>query len=38
MVPDDKPGHETILTYEDARFDQAIEDDFFSEQNMKRIH
>jgi outer membrane lipoprotein-sorting protein len=37
MVPEDKPGHETVLTYEDARFDQPLDDSFFSEQNMKRV-
>jgi len=37
MIPDDKPGHKTVLTYEDARVDQPLEDAFFSEQNMKRV-
>jgi outer membrane lipoprotein-sorting protein len=38
MTPRDKPGHKTTLTYKDARFEEPIDDSFFSEQNMKRIH
>jgi hypothetical protein len=37
MLPQDKPGNRTVLTYLRARFDQPLSDDFFSEQNMKRI-
>jgi hypothetical protein len=37
MSPVGKPGHRTVLTYRDARFDQPIADSFFSEQNMKRV-
>ncbi len=38
MTPVDKPGQSTVLTFEAASFDQPIEDSFFSEQQMKRIH
>jgi outer membrane lipoprotein-sorting protein len=37
MIPADKPDQYTQLTYHSARWDQPIEDSFFSEQNMKRI-
>ena len=37
MVPIDKPGNLTILTYHVLEFDKPIADSFFSEQNMKRI-
>jgi hypothetical protein len=37
MIPQDKPGHKTVLTYQAAQFDQPIADSFFSEQNMKRV-
>jgi outer membrane lipoprotein-sorting protein len=37
MIPRDKPGHRTVLTYRSARFDEPLADTFFSEQNMKRI-
>ena len=37
MVPVDKPGNVTILTYFVIEFDKPIKDSFFSEQNMKRI-
>jgi len=35
MIPSDKPGHKTIITYQSEIFDQPISDDFFSTQNMK---
>lgn len=35
MIPHDKPGHKTIITYQKEIFDQPISDDFFSTQNMK---
>jgi outer membrane lipoprotein-sorting protein len=37
MTPRDKPGNKTVLTYEAVRFDEPVDDAFFSEQNMKRI-
>jgi len=35
MIPHDKPGHKTIITYQSEEFDKPIADDFFSTQNMK---
>ncbi len=35
MIPSDKPGHKTIITYQSEEFDKPISDDFFSTQNMK---
>jgi outer membrane lipoprotein-sorting protein len=37
MVPESDPGHKTVVRYKDLVFDKAIEDRFFSEQNMRRI-
>lgn len=37
MVPEDKPGHKTIVTYSKLIFDQALEDQFFTEQQMRRV-
>jgi outer membrane lipoprotein-sorting protein len=38
MTPIDKPGHATVLTIESCTFNTPIDDSFFSEQNMKRLH
>lgn len=38
MVPVNKKGHSTILAIENCTFNQPLEDSFFSEQNMKRLH
>ena len=38
MVPVDKPGHSTVLTFTSATFDEPIDDSFFSEQRLKRVH
>lgn len=38
MMPADEPGNKTMLIYEDAWFNKPIQDSFFSEQNMKRVH
>lgn len=38
MVPEDKPGHKTILRYENIQFDQALPESFFSLQNLKRVN
>jgi len=38
MTPVDKPGQSTVLTFNAATFDEPIEDSFFSEQQMKRMH
>jgi outer membrane lipoprotein-sorting protein len=37
MVPVDKPGNQTILEMVDVEFNKPIEDDFFSQQNMKNV-
>jgi outer membrane lipoprotein-sorting protein len=37
MVPVDKPGNQTILETIDVVFDKPINDDFFSQQNMKNV-
>jgi negative regulator of sigma E activity len=38
MTPVDKPDQYTELIYEKAEWDIPIEDSFFSEQNMTRVH
>ena len=38
MVPYNEPGNKTILDYDDLRFNEKIGTDFFSLQNMKRVH
>jgi outer membrane lipoprotein-sorting protein len=37
MIPADKKGQETIITYTSANFNQTIEDGFFTTQNMKKV-
>jgi len=37
MVPFDKPGNQTILEMVDVIFNKPIDDDFFSQQNMKNV-
>lgn len=37
MIPADKKGQKTLLTYASMSFDQPISDSFFSTQNMKRV-
>jgi outer membrane lipoprotein-sorting protein len=37
MIPADKPGHKTIMVFEDIDFNIDIDESFFSIQNMKRI-
>jgi len=37
MNPADKEGNKTMVEYLSLTFDEPMEDDFFSEQNMKRI-
>ena len=37
MVPVDKPGNQTILEMVDVVFNKPIDDDFFSQQNMKNV-
>ncbi len=38
MAPVDKPDHKTVLIYSSVIYNKPIDDGFFSEQNMKRIH
>lgn len=37
LVPADKPNQKTILTYEKMDFSVAMEESFFTQQNMRRI-
>ena len=37
MMPADKPGHKTVIEYKNIVFDEKIEDNYFSIQNMKRL-
>lgn len=37
MTPVDKPDHQTILEYRSLIFDRTLEDEFFSQQNMRRV-
>jgi len=37
MIPVDKEGNQTILEFINAQFDTPLTDDFFSQQNMKRV-
>ncbi|HKJ41385.1 MAG TPA: outer membrane lipoprotein-sorting protein [Sunxiuqinia sp.] len=37
MIPEDKPGQKTILTFDNIKFNIDINESFFSIQNMKRV-
>ncbi|NOY78615.1 MAG: outer membrane lipoprotein-sorting protein, partial [Calditrichaeota bacterium] len=37
MIPQNKPGHKTILDYRKIKFNIKIRPSFFSVQNMKRV-
>ncbi|MGU3840579.1 outer membrane lipoprotein-sorting protein, partial [Vibrio diabolicus] len=37
MQPIDKPGNKTVLITHEAQFDFDIDDDFFSQQQMKAL-
>jgi outer membrane lipoprotein-sorting protein len=37
MIPAGKKGQETVIIYKSATFNQSIEDDFFTTQNMKKV-
>lgn len=37
MIPADKEGNKTILDMKNMKFNEPIPDDFFSQQNMKRV-
>jgi outer membrane lipoprotein-sorting protein len=38
IIPADKPGQSTVVDVISARFNIRIDDGFFSQQNMKRVH
>jgi len=38
MIPHDNPGNKTILDYDELKFNISVNTDFFSLQNMKRVH
>ena len=38
IIPADEEGKKTILTIEEIKFNKNIDDQFFSQQNMKRLH
>jgi outer membrane lipoprotein-sorting protein len=38
MIPHDNPGDKTILDYDELTFDISLTADYFSLQNMKRVH
>ena len=37
LIPEEEEGHKTIVIMDEATFNEPIEDDFFSQQNMKRV-
>ncbi len=37
LIPADKPGHKTVLVMDEIKFNIPVSDDFFSQQNMKKI-
>lgn len=37
IIPEEKPGNKTIIDLENLEFDKAINENFFSQQNMKQI-
>ena len=38
IIPADKPGQRTVVVIRSAKFNIKLDDGFFSQQNMKRIH
>lgn len=38
LIPAEEEGHMTVLQFREVKFNQAIKDSFFSQQNMKRLH
>ena len=38
LIPADEEGHKTIITMGEVKFNTNIEQAFFSQQNMKRVH
>ena len=37
IIPSDEPENKTIIEYLDLRFDEPIEESFFTVQNVKRL-
>jgi outer membrane lipoprotein-sorting protein len=37
MIPHDDPGQKTVMEYLDIKFNIDIDEDFFSQQNMRRV-
>jgi len=37
MIPEDEPGQKTVMEYNAIEFDKKIKQNFFSQQNMKRV-
>lgn len=37
LVPEEEEGHKTIIEIDDIQFNEEIPDQFFSQQNMKRV-
>ena len=38
IIPADEPGHRTVVVVKSAKFNIKLDDGFFSQQNMKRVH
>jgi outer membrane lipoprotein-sorting protein len=38
LLPSDEPGNKTILVIREIKFNQPIQETFFSQQNMKMVH
>lgn len=38
IIPADKPGNKTVLDIIKSQFNIKLDDGFFSQQNMKRVH
>ena len=37
IIPADEPGKKTVLLMKDIQFNKPIDDNFFTQQNMKRV-
>jgi outer membrane lipoprotein-sorting protein len=38
MIPQDQPGNKTTLDYDELLFNISVKEDFFSLQNMRKVH
>lgn len=38
LVPEDEPDNRTLIEIREIKFNMSIEESFFSQQNMKRVH